>query len=648
MKVPLRELLGLDRVPNHRTTASEWLCRKGISSTNRNGNGGKIETVDLNDLPVSVRTAYIARLASDAGLDMGEYDDQAHVALLEAPAKQQDRATENVAKLLFVVKQERLGMKFVQIERAGKKAFGTFATRNTIKSWKALTNGVAPANWAPVLAPKWTGSGTGDPISAEAFAQLINLVKLGGNNGTGYPLKHAYKMVANEAEAKGWDWPKLHTVRRCWNAMNPIERLISELGEERAKSLLTLRMPQHTRGLAAMDIADFDGREFKVRVEWPDGTVSCPWVVAFVDRASRKTVGYAVGKSENSDVTEAAIVNMCETNYRPIQVACDNGGAFNSHRIMGAQSPLFRKKQTSTPDWDAPGVLTILDIAATNKGVGAKTSNLQENVWSHLRHVDNHPAFHRAQRSGPNDPENKTPRAVPVQVFEQVLDDAIQDLNAETRNRVKGLLRGESRDQAFERLLGDAAKRVITPFMRRRLGMIWKIKTVQQNGRIHFDGGLIGDHTTQTDMLYHRGKQVLVGFNPKNFHEPAMVFHWADKAKRGRLFLESLLAVAETQHGSAEGMRNASAEKRRQNALIKKHKVTNPDADVAAIRKTLADKERSDQVRDPNDAQVVEIPRGNGFSITGHYEGEGTVSKLNPERMKKYVEATKRMQEAKA
>lgn len=294
-----------------------------------------------------------------------------------------------------------------------------------------------------------------------------------------------------------------------------------------------MRIPQNTRRIAAVDIADFDGREFKVKAEGPDGSIGCPWVVAFVDRTSHKTIGYAVGKSENADVTEAAIINTCATNYRPIKVACDNGGAFNSHRIMGAQSLLFRKKQTRTEDWDTPGVLRILSIAAINKGVGAKTSNRQENVWSHLRHVDNHPAFYRPQRSGPNDPENRQPRAVPLDCFEEVLEDAIQDLNAAMQNRVKGLLKGESRAQAIERLLGDAAKRIVTPFMRRRLGMIWKIKTVQPNGRIHFDGGLFGDNTTQINMLHHRGKKVLVGFNPKNFDEPAMIFYWGNKAKRG-------------------------------------------------------------------------------------------------------------------
>ena len=148
-------------------------------------------------------------------------------------------------------------------------------------------------------------------------------------------------------------------------------------------------------------------------------------------------------------------------------------------------------------------------------------------------------------------------------------------------------------------------------------------------------------------MLRHRGKQVLVSFNPNNFDEPATVFHWGDKAKRGRLFLESLPAVAETLHGSAEGMRNATAETKRRNALIKKHKVTNPDVDVAAIRKAQTEKERPKRIRDPRDAHVVEKPKGNGFPIGEAYEGEATVSRLTPDRMKNYEEATKRMQEAK-
>lgn len=191
-----------------------------------------------------------------------------------------------------------------------------------------------------------------------------------------------------------------------------------------------------------------------------------------MDRASRKTVGYAVDKSENADVTEAAIVTMCETHYRSDVAMLDNGGALNSPRIMGGQRPFFRKKQTKTADWDVPDVLKILGIEARNKGVGAKTSNLQENVWSHLRHVDNHPAFASAQRPGPNDPKIENPGVVPLDLFEQVLEDEVRRLNTQTENRVKGLLKGERREQALERLSNTDRKRVFTVFMRRHLDMM--------------------------------------------------------------------------------------------------------------------------------------------------------------------------------
>ena len=168
--------------------------------------------------------------------------------------------------------------------------------------------------------------------------------------------------------------------------------------------------------------------------------------------------------------------------------------------------------------------------------------------------------------------------------------------------------------------------------------------TVQQDGRIRFDGGLFGDAITQSEMLRHRGKKVLVGFNPKNFDEPAVVFHWAQKANRGRLILESLPAVIETQHGSAEDKRNATAEKRRVGELIKKLKVENPDADVAAIRAGIARKERPDRTRDRRDARIVELPTNTGFSIGETVSHEATVSHLTEERIKNFEESTRRLQ----
>ncbi len=142
MNLGVAEIIGLNGVPSSRMGVHKWLKTNAIPTCEKLGRF----VFKLDDLPVSVRTAYITRLADEAGLDLCECDDKAHIALLEAPAKQQERAAENVAKLLFVAKLERFGTSFVEIERAGKKAFGSFASRNTIKNWKAPTKGIAPAN----------------------------------------------------------------------------------------------------------------------------------------------------------------------------------------------------------------------------------------------------------------------------------------------------------------------------------------------------------------------------------------------------------------------------------------------------------------------------------------------------------------------
>lgn len=610
MRLAVSDLFGCDGLPSTKMGLHKWLRAQGITFSKEKSR----LLFNLSDLPEETRQAYLDRQAEEAGFDPGQYDDAAHLRLAAAPDSTQARAHDSAAKLFFIVKRERVGMSWPQIEREGKKAFADFPSRNTMKDWKRKTEGVDPANWAPALAPGWCGGSAPDPVSPEAWEMLCGCVFFGGKNGTRLPLKAAFQMVAETAATKGWDWPPLHTIRRRWKEMDPIERLAMELGEERAEAMLRLSQPQSAHHMAANDLWDGDGREFKVRCIWPDGLVGCPVVVALVDRASRKTVGWAVGKSENADVTEAAVTVACETHGRPIKIRFDNGGAFNSKRIAGGRHPFFRRKQVKDADWKVPGVLSILQIELANTGVAAKKSNLQENVWSHLRHGDNHPLFHGAQRPGPNDPDVAKGAPVPIEEFERVVAKSIADLNASTDNRVKGLRKGESRDMAFERLSKDRPARIVTPLMKRRLGMVWKRKTVQPDGCIRFDGGLFGDASTQGVMLNFVGKQVLVGFNPDDFKLPAMVCTWEGSDEPGRLLLESLPNVAETAHGSDEGRRADATEKRRIRETFRKLKAQYPERRLEDLKAMLREQLQKDQPpRNVSDAKVLELPRREGF-----------------------------------
>lgn len=179
MIVHINDLRELGALPRHGTSVSEWLKRKSVPITAIIEKGGRVDSVLLSDLPTDIQQAYMEHLAEDTALDIGEVDDAAYEALFERPLKAQHRAQENAAKLLFIV------MTWHQIEKAGKKAFGIFTTRNTRNEWKTKTKDVAPANWAPALAPDWTDSEAADKISPEAMDLLKLKMLLGGKNGTG-------------------------------------------------------------------------------------------------------------------------------------------------------------------------------------------------------------------------------------------------------------------------------------------------------------------------------------------------------------------------------------------------------------------------------------------------------------------------------
>lgn len=136
---------------------------------------------------------------------------------------------------------------------------------------------------------------------------------------------------------------------------------------------------------------------------------SWPWVILIVDQASSKVVGYAVSSSENAEAVAAAITNVCEAHGIPDKILTDNGGAINSRKITGGLRLRYRTVQQRASDWDVPGVMAIYGIKLQNTAPGAPRGKLPESICSALRHIDNAPEFHRAQRSGPTDTPNPNP-----------------------------------------------------------------------------------------------------------------------------------------------------------------------------------------------------------------------------------------------
>jgi hypothetical protein len=119
MMLGIAEISGLHGIPSSRMGLHKWLRKNEINTIEDHGRF----VFELEDLPRNIQDQFISQLSDDAGIDMDVYLDEAHVALLQAPTKVQERGSENMAKLLFVSKHERLGQSFSEIEKAGKKSF---------------------------------------------------------------------------------------------------------------------------------------------------------------------------------------------------------------------------------------------------------------------------------------------------------------------------------------------------------------------------------------------------------------------------------------------------------------------------------------------------------------------------------------------
>lgn len=233
------------------------------------------------------------------------------------------------------------------------------------------------------------------------------------------------------------------------------------------------------------------------------------------------------------------------------------------------------------------GVLKLFGIELKNTAPGRGQSKIPESVFSIMRRFDNDPVFYRAQRSGPNDAPNTNPVPVDIALFEKALAKYVNELNAKKGSRAEGILPGAFRNDAFARLLEGRTARPVMPLQSRSVRMKWHRKTVRQDGRIWFDGGLFGDASTQKAMLQYAGKKVLVGIDPNDYRAPAIVRHWGDEAKRGRLLLAHLPPYEATRHGDEAGRRRAVAEDRRVKKLAKKHRIADVDQKVAALREAV-------------------------------------------------------------
>lgn len=309
----LRCLAGVGGLPTDRAALSSWMKRHNIPTSRHQVRGGEFEVVSLLDLPEEVQLAYRLKLAEEAGLAFGEQDDAAHIALMAKPVGVLATAHARAKVLGVVHKGREADLKWCQIAPHIKAArLGEVRCEQTVNRWFKRVDGIDPANWAPALAPEYKGRAARAAMSDAAFDAFCALITTWGRNGTGANLRKAWSKVSEKMAKNAWVWPPYRTVLRSFHRLPMEEQRTLTMGAEDAAKSIAQRLHRSVAGIKAMEQVELDGREFKVKVRFPDGKVGCHWIIVYADRASSKIVGWKISDSENEEATAEATNHMCD------------------------------------------------------------------------------------------------------------------------------------------------------------------------------------------------------------------------------------------------------------------------------------------------------------------------------------------------
>ncbi|QDH13833.1 transposase [Formicincola oecophyllae] len=497
-----------------------WLSpnQKGITWRERQGRGGGIELA-VSCLPRPAQLALAMREARAATKDNtpGKTEDFGELwqAYSQASAANKERAQMKLQAVTAIALLREGGTPVRQsLEMIAQETGRSVAT---LKRWRQQVHNVPRPHWLPCLL-RVAGSGGVEAVcDADAFAFYVaDYLR---------PEKpdHAacYRRLKAVAAVKGWVIPTAITLRRRLQREVPREVvLLRREGLDAAKRVVPVQ--ERDRAVFhALEAVNADGHRWDVMVRWPDGTTSRPLMVAWQDLYSGMILGWAVDKTETTDVIQLSYGRMVERYGIPAHAYLDNGRAFASKRMTGGAKTRFRFKHKVG---DPVGVMGLLGTEVHFVQPYSGQSKPIERAWRDFaRDTAKHPAFAGAYTGNTTatKPSNYGEAAVPLSTFIEVVGQAIDEHNAREGRRSTVCGGVKSFRQVFEE--SCAVSPITKPTHAQRHLWLLAAENVAVNQR---EGSfrLFGARYAAAFLSQHLGSKVVVRFDPDNLAQAVHVY----------------------------------------------------------------------------------------------------------------------------
>jgi hypothetical protein len=272
--------------------------------------------------------------------------------------------------------------------------------------------------------------------------------------------------------------------------------------------------------LGAMGGVNADCHKIDVFVEWPDGTINRPQIIAFQDLFSNKFLSWRVDHTPNSVMVMAAFGEMIGKWGIPKHCLFDNGREFANKWLTAGTKTRFRFKIRED---DPLGVLPLLGIKVHWAKPASGQSKPIERAFRDLANdIARDPRFSGAYVGNRPDakPENYGSRAIPAETFLRVLEEGMIEHNAR-QGRLGVTANGRSYDDTFAESYEQIAIRKATSEQQRLYLMGQHIcKLNAKNGSIMFQRNVY--HSDW--MSQHPSRAVVARFDPENLHNGLSVY----------------------------------------------------------------------------------------------------------------------------
>lgn len=509
----LAPLLGLtERGVRQRADREQWQC----------ATEGRARFFPLVMLPEDARAAILTAMEKASKPD--DTTDTARNALWadweRAKAWRRKIADNRMGALIEVVELigQGLGLNAARAQvsaRLVSEGVKGGASVSAVKAWGRLVKDVPRADWLPYLLPDDKGRPPVVATHPHAWLAFKRLWLRPEKPAATDCYRHLEELAA--ANPQWGALPSLSTFKR---RLGRLDRDVKVLAREGKEALRRTRPPlrRDTSHLEALEIVNADGHKFDVMVRFKDGTTGRPILVGWQDVASRKIIGYAIGKTEDAELVRRSLGMAVEKYGLPKKAHMDNGRAFASKTNTGGAKTRFRF--TVKPE-EALGVLPRLGITPMWAQPYNGQAKLIERAWRDFaQSISKRPEFEGAYtgNSPDNKPTNYGSKVVPWDVFETVVADGIAEHNAR-RGRKGGDCKGRSFDEAFAEKYARTIPNKASAAQLRMLLLASKEVKANEHG-VH----LFGNGYWSEAISCVAGERVVVRYDPRDLHGSVHVY----------------------------------------------------------------------------------------------------------------------------